>query len=106
MKYYKDVKTEEIFAFEMNGSQDQFITKDMISVAPPVSSLDMEKLLERGWRNKELVRSDIELNKVQDTDPQAKGTVSQWREYRKALRAWPENKDFPNKGKRPVSPDA
>lgn len=61
---------------------------------------------ERYWRDLQLAHSDIELNKVQDSDPKAVGTVSQWREYRKALRAWPEHKDFPNKEKRPVSPDA
>lgn len=61
---------------------------------------------ERSWRNSELSRSDIELNKVQDADPKANGTVSQWRDYRKALRAWPESKDFLNKDKRPVAPDA
>jgi len=27
-----------------------------------------------------------------------------WREYRKALRSWPEHEDFPNKESRPVSP--
>lgn len=60
---------------------------------------------ERGWRNFELDRADIELNKVQDSDPKSIGTVADWRTYRKALRAWPEHKDFPNKDKRPVSPD-
>lgn len=62
-------------------------------------------LEERIWRDGELVRSDIELNKVQDADPKCNGTVSQWREYRKALRAWPEHKDFPKKEFRPRSPD-
>jgi len=64
------------------------------------------ELKERLWRNTELSKVDVQLNKVQDSDPKAIGTVSQWREYRKALRAWPENKDFPNKDKRPISPDA
>jgi hypothetical protein len=61
--------------------------------------------VERGWRNSELSRSDVELNKVQDSDPKAKGSVADWRVYRKALRAWPEHKDFPNKEFRPVPPD-
>lgn len=59
---------------------------------------------ERGWRNSELLRADIELNKVQDSDPKAVGTVGQWREYRKQLRAWPDHTDFPDKLKRPTSP--
>lgn len=106
MKYYKDLKTGQIFAFDDNGSQDKLITKDMVSVSQPAPTVDIEQFAERAWRNKELVRSDIELNKVQDSDPKVKGTVSQWRDYRKALRAWPENTDFPNKDKRPLAPDA
>jgi len=59
---------------------------------------------ERSWRNSELNVADIELNKVQDGDTKAVGAVSQWREYRKALRAWPEQKDFPSKDFRPKPP--
>lgn len=61
---------------------------------------------ERLWRDSELDRADIELYKVQDSDPKAKGSVSEWREYRKALRAYPESEGFPNKESRPVAPDA
>lgn len=61
---------------------------------------------ERYWRNRELNRSDIELNKVQDSDSNAKGSVADWRSYRKALRSWPESSDFPDSTKRPVAPDA
>lgn len=60
---------------------------------------------EKLWRNFELKRSDIELNKVQDSDPKSTGSVSDWRNYRKALRAWPESVNFPNKDLRPISPD-
>lgn len=61
---------------------------------------------ERSWRDKELSRTDIEIYKVQDSDTNSTGTISQWREYRKALRAWPQHKDFPNKDSRPKAPDA
>lgn len=59
--------------------------------------------IERAWRNSELDRADIELNKVQD----GMGTtsVASWREYRCALRNWPENEFFPDSSKRPVAPD-
>lgn len=57
------------------------------------------------WRNSELKRADIELCKVQDSDPKAIGSVSAWRNYRKFLRVWPENKNFPNRNFRPQSPD-
>lgn len=60
---------------------------------------------ERYWRDSELIRSDIELNKVQDSDKKAVGSVSQWREYRKALRALPEHPLFPSREARPQSPD-
>lgn len=60
---------------------------------------------EKAWRDAELVRADEELNKVQDSDPKAKGTVSEWREYRKLLRGLPEATGFPNKESRPTSPD-
>lgn len=60
---------------------------------------------ERLWRDSELDRADIELYKVQDSDPKAKGSVSGWREYRKALRAYPESEGFPNQESRPVAPD-
>ena len=64
------------------------------------------KTSERAWRDSELDRADYELNKVQDSDPKATGSVSDWRSYRKVLRSWPEHEDFPNKDKRPASPDA
>lgn len=60
---------------------------------------------EKYWRDCELQRADYELNKVQDSDPKAIGTVGEWRNYRKELRNWPENKDFPDQMKRPISPD-
>lgn len=59
---------------------------------------------ETQWRNFELVNADIELNKVQDGDPKAIGTVSDWRNYRKALRAYTESETFPDKSSRPVGP--
>jgi hypothetical protein len=61
-------------------------------------------VVERNWRDSELINADIELNKVQDSDPKATGTVSDWRTYRKALRAWPEDKNFPKQEFRPKSP--
>ena len=59
---------------------------------------------ERSWRNSELARADIELNKVQDGG--GTGTVGDWRDYRNELRDWPEHANFPDSTKRPVTPDA
>src|SRR5690554_636524 len=65
---------------------------------PVITQEDLE-VFERIWRDAELNRSDIELNKVQDSDPKAKGSVSDWRTYRKELRAWPESENFPDSSK-------
>ena len=56
----------------------------------------------RSWRDAELSRADIELNKVQDGI--GVGTVTQWRAYRVALRNWPTTDGWPESTK-PVSPD-
>jgi len=69
-----------------------------------VISDENKAVIERAWRDSELVRADIELNKVQDSDRKAVSTVASWREYRKALRDWPESENFPNSRKRPSSP--
>lgn len=112
MIYFKNSKGE-VFAYESEADRQKFGSKDLIQLTEDDikkhqadKSLDVQAYIERYWRDSELIRSDIELYKVQDSDPKAVGTVAGWREYRKALRAWPEHKDFPNKEKRPVSPDA
>lgn len=64
-----------------------------------------DSISERKWRDAELVRADIELNKVQDSDKKAIGTVGEWRGYRKALRDWPETVGFPASNMRPTPPD-
>lgn len=58
------------------------------------------------WVDVELRRAGEELDKVQDSDPSAFGSVSEWRTYRKALRAWVKDVKFPNKDFRPTSPGA
>lgn len=58
------------------------------------------------WMEKELNRAREELEKVQDSDPSAIGSVTNWRDYRKSLRSWPESENFPNKAYRPTAPDA
>lgn len=86
---------------------EQSLGKEIVNenefVVSKTISRDLESI-ERSWRNSELQQADMELNKVQDSDPKAIGSVSDWRNYRKLLRAWPENVNFPNKEFRPVSP--
>lgn len=96
-------KKQELLSGQAKGL---VITPDVSGNPILKGDLDnLENKLEIIWRNSELVKADIELNKVQDSDPKAVGTVSQWREYRKALRGWPENSNFPNKEFRPKAPD-
>lgn len=93
----------------INGqsSDTTIVVKDNeVTLQKKEVSVEDKVIIERLWRDAELSHVDIELNKVQDSDLTAVGTVSQWREYRKVLRRWPEHKDFPNKEKRPVSPMA
>jgi hypothetical protein len=69
-------------------------------------SIEQVKQAESLWVETEINRVRDELEKVQDSDSKAFGSVSDWRSYRKALRSWQEHKDFPNKEFRPKAPDA
>ncbi|MOA61400.1 hypothetical protein D3C78_1865340 [compost metagenome] len=69
-------------------------------------SIEDSKYIEKFWVEAELTRARDELEKVQDSDPQAIGSVSSWRDYRKALRAWQDNVNFPDSSKRPTAPDS
>lgn len=71
-------------------------------VKPFKSSTDITKdkeTIEREWRDSELKFADIELFKVQDGE--GTGLVSDWRNYRKELRDYPQQPSFPY-GERPV----
>lgn len=59
--------------------------------------------VERIWRDTELRRAGIELNKVQDG--MGVGSVSAWREYRCALRNLPQHELFRAIEARPTVPD-
>lgn len=94
----------ELIDGQASGKQ---IVVDIDQVSLQERKVDLYELplLERNWRDMELVRTDFELNKVQDSDPKAVGSVSDWRNYRKSLRAWPEHQDFPKTEFRPKAPD-
>lgn len=57
----------------------------------------------RLWRNNELTRADVVLNRIQDGET-GLGTQKAWRAYRVELRNWPETELFPME--KPVAPDA
>jgi len=66
----------------------------------PYVAPDTRPQEERQWRDQELAKSDIELNKVQDG--RGTGLVSDWRDYRNELRDWPEHESFPDSAFRPT----
>ena len=112
MIYFRN-SNNDMFAYETVEDKETYGSPELVEMSAEevdehfnnVSAKSAE-YQERSWRDAELIRADIELNKVQDSDPKSVGSVSQWREYRKALRSYPESEGFPNKDLRPVSPDA
>jgi len=73
--------------------------------APQVSPPTADELAatERAWRNGELRRADIEINKAEDTV--GAFDAAAWRTYRIVLRDWPVDPAFPDSVLRPVAPD-
>lgn len=70
------------------------------AVIEPYIAPDTRPQEERQWRDQELAKADIELNKVQDG--RGTGLVSDWRDYRNGLRDWPEHESFPDSAFRPA----
>jgi hypothetical protein len=100
-----EVSTEDFeeFSSTKDGYSRKFENGSFSWEVSPISEEQLREM-EISWRNLELKRADEELNKVQDSDPKAIGTVAQWRDYRKLLRAWPDSDKFPNSQSRPKSP--
>lgn len=75
----------------------------MIDFSQVVSVYDKAAEVARALRDAELARADIQLLKVQDGAAKL-GTQKAWREYRIALRDWPDTDSFPDV--MPTAPDA
>lgn len=109
MKHYKLKKTGEIFGFESDGSQDHLIKKGMVLLTEkeledlfnPKSTKEELGMLEKAWRDSELLHADVQILKIQDG---AAGSEKEWRAYRVSLRNWPESLSFPDATKRPAAP--
>lgn len=74
----------------------------------PVTAYVAQEMIEspvgaRLWRDRELFRADVMLNRLQDGET-GLGTQKAWRAYRIELRNWPESDSFPDQT--PVAPDA
>lgn len=76
-----------------------------IKTAAQLDAESLSKLSadERSWRDSELLKADIEVNKAADT---ASAGEAAWRRYREALRHWPQSPDFPDVDRRPTPPGA
>jgi hypothetical protein len=74
-------------------------------VAVPRQFSDVEiKSQELSWIEQQLIFASNQLELVQDSDTSSFGSVQDWRTYRKALRAWSSDPNFPDKNFRPESP--
>lgn len=82
--------------------EDNQINVETLPISPTVLANILAS--ERNWRNEELQIADIELLKAEDADPTSVGTPLQWRQYRTALRNWPEGSAFPDITARPERP--
>lgn len=77
------------------------IKRSSLEVSPSIAVRD--NALERLWRDEELSRADSTINKIEDFE--IEGDSKAWRQYRVALRNWPEHEKFPSKDSRPSAPD-
>jgi hypothetical protein len=113
MKYYVCEKTNVVYAFEDDGSQD-FLINDAMRM---LEDYEIDKLrvpehdkcaTEDGWVKSEMEVVADQLLKIEDGDPSAlPGTTRQWRDYRIDLRAWKVGAaGFPEIEARPVRPDS
>ena len=108
MNYFKD-ENGNVFAYYDEQVADG-LAYDKTPMAPtevdahlnPAPTSEQLANEARIWRDAELTRADIELNKVQDG--MGIGTVTQWRSYRVALRNWPTTDGWPESTK-PAAPD-
>lgn len=102
-----EVSQEVFVEFSLSGTPDskkrsfkdgQFIWVD--------AELTEEQLatIEISWVTSELQFAGAELDKLQDSDDPASGTVNGWRAYRKELRQWASDAKYPNKEFRPIRP--
>ena len=109
MNYYKDQLTGEVYAYDDRQVEGGAVKPGLtlmttIEVAahlnPPPTQAQLAAL-ERTWRDAELLKADIEVNKAADT---GSATEPAWRQYRQALRNWPQSAEFPAQSCRPTPP--
>ncbi len=113
MKYFRNPTSREVFAYEEDGSQDDFIDPSLV----PMSGEEVAEHLkpkvdyvaqENTWRGLEMTLIADQLLRIEDGDQTAlPGTDRQWRDYRIKLRDWAEGSEyFPDEAHRPQRPVA
>jgi hypothetical protein len=82
-----------------------FNTDNIVMTVEVEKAAKKEALIitERTWRDAQYENVVIGLDRISDNSPSAAGTISQWRDYREALRQYPQQADFPQ-GIRPSQP--
>lgn len=122
MKYYK--KDDQVYAFEDDGSQDDYITSDMVLMTadevdrhlnPQNYLTDEQKLQIKKEINLQKAQSEYDIatlkidalsQQIEDEDGDIKtleSTKSTWTDYRKSLRAYLKTD---GSGDLPVSPQS
>lgn len=119
MKYYKDPASGAVFAYESDGSQDEFIGPDLLPMKPaevkahlskPALSREQVEAAERAWRDAAVTAVLWLRERHRDEqDLQRSTTISDERfaellTYLQSLRDWPQSEQFPEIEHRPVAP--
>lgn len=105
MKYFKD-ESNNIFAYDSDGSQDSFIKpgltpiseQEAMAIANPPPSTEQLAAQARAQRDVLLAESDFSQL------PDAPVNSAAWATYRQALRDVPEQPGFPQTIEWPVKP--
>lgn len=109
MKYYKDANNN-VFAYDADGSQDEFIQEGLTAIseseakaiASPTTTVDEIAAEVRAKRDRLLFESDwVVTRSVETGDP----VPSAWLAYRQALRDIPEQEGFPQTINWPTAPE-
>ncbi|WP_337158135.1 tail fiber assembly protein [Pseudomonas putida] len=119
MKYLKDPTTGEVFAFEADGSQDDFIPIGLIALteaeveahlAPPVLSPEQLAEIALNERDALLAQAAIRIAPLQDAVDLGEASAAEeqaliaWKRYRVAVNRIDQQAGFPGQIDWPVPP--
>lgn len=122
MKYFKN-SDGQVYAYEADGSQDDWILPGLVPMTDEEVDLHLNPpptdeqirfaavAVEESWQKAELVAISNQLMAIEeaeageDVPDLLPGTRAQWLSYRTKIRAWKEGHvDFPDQTKRPIRP--